>query len=73
MSLAPSVNNYSIGRGTFTFTPEGGGATVLGNVRTAVYAPQVTKKDHFSTQTGIRIKDLSVVSTLGATINLTLD
>jgi len=73
MGVAPSVRNYAIGRGTFTFTPDGGSATVLGNVRNCTYAPDITKKDHFSTQTGIRTKDYSVVSTLGATMRMTLD
>ena len=73
MPTAPSIRNYSIPRGTFTFTPTGGGATVLGNVRECVYTPDITKKDHFSTQVGIRTKDLSVVSQLGASMRMTLD
>ena len=31
MSTAPNVNNYSIPRGTVSFTPTGGSLTVLGN------------------------------------------
>ncbi len=73
MATAPSIRNYAIPRGTFAFTPEGGSATVLGNVRDCVYTPDITKKDHFSTQVGIRTKDLSVISQLGANMKMTLD
>jgi hypothetical protein len=73
MSAAPNVNNYSILRGTFTFTPTGGSAIVLGDVRDCTYTPAVTKLDHFSHQAGIRIKDRSVVVELGASMKLTLD
>ncbi len=73
MPNAPDIRNYSIPRGTFQFTPTGGSATVLGNVRDCVYTPDITKKDHFSTQVGIRVKDLSVVSQLGANMKMTLD
>lgn len=73
MPVAPSIQNYAIPRGTFSFTPQGGGATILGNVRDCVYTPDITKKDHFSTQVGIRTKDLSVVSQLGANMRMTLD
>ncbi len=73
MATAPNVRNYAISRGTFAFTPEGGSSTVLGNVRDCVYTPDITKKDHFSTQVGIRTKDLSVVSQLGANMKMTLD
>lgn len=73
MATAPNTSNYTISRGTFTFTPDGGSQTTLGNVRECTYTPDITKKDHFSTQVGIRTKDLSVISQLGATMKMTLD
>ena len=48
MSTAPNVNNYSIPRGTVTFTPTGGSLTVLGNCPQFRYTADVTKLDHFS-------------------------
>ena len=73
MSTAPNVNNYSIPRGTVQFTPTGGSVTVLGNCPQFRYTADVTKLDHFSSQEGIRIKDRSVVTQLGATIAMVLD
>lgn len=73
MATAPSIYNYAISRGTFSFTPDGGSAQILGNVRNCTYTPDITKKDHFSTQVGIRVKDLSVVSQLGASMRMVLD
>lgn len=73
MSTAPNVNNYSIPRGTVTFTPTGGSLTTLGNCTQFRYTSDVTKLDHFSSQVGIRVKDRSVVTQLGATIAMVLD
>ncbi len=73
MSTAPNVNNYSIPRGVCTFTPTGGSETTLGNVTQFRYTSDVTKLDHFSSQVGIRVKDRSVVTQLGATIAMILD
>ena len=73
MSTAPNVNNYSIPRGTVVFTPTGGSPTTLGNCTQFRYTSDVTKLDHFSSQVGIRVKDRSVVTQLGATIAMVLD
>ena len=73
MSTAPNVNNYSILRGTFTFTPTSGSAIILGDVSNCVYTPTVTKLDHFSHQAGIRVKDRSVPVEVGASMTLTMD
>src|SRR6516164_3811093 len=73
MSTAPNVNNYSILRGTFTFTPTSGSAIVLGDVSNCTYKPAVTKLDHFSHQAGIRVKDRSVPVEIGASMTLTME
>ncbi len=73
MSTAPNTNNYSIPRGTVSFTPTGGSLTVLGNCPQFRYTSDVTKLDHFSSQQGIRVKDRSVVTQLAATIAMVLD
>jgi hypothetical protein len=73
MSTAPNVNNYSILRGTFTFTPSTGSATVLGDVSSCTYTPTVTKLDHFSHQAGIRVKDRSVPVEIGAAMAMTME
>jgi hypothetical protein len=73
MATAHSVTNYAIPKGVVTFTPTGGSEVDLGNCSNFTYTADVTKKDHFSSREGIRTKDYSVVSQLGATIKLTLD
>lgn len=73
MATAPNTSNYAIPKGIVTYTPDGGSLTDLGNCSNFTYTPDVTKKDHFSSRSGIRTKDLSVVSQLAATIKLTLD
>jgi hypothetical protein len=73
MATAPNINNYSILRGTFSFTETGGSAVVLGDVSNCTYTPTVTKLDHFSHQAGIRVKDRSVPVEIGASMKLTMD
>jgi hypothetical protein len=73
MATAPNIKNYSILRGTFSFTPDLGTATVLGDVSNCTYTPAVTKLDHFSHTAGIRVKDRSVPVEIGASMKLTLD
>src|SRR5512139_436436 len=73
MVASPSTRNYSIPRGTVTFTPDGGSQTNLGNCTQLRYTADITKLDHFSSMAGIRTKDRSVVTQLGATISLVLD
>lgn len=73
MATSPNVSNYAIPKGIVSFTPDGGSKTDLGNCSNFTYTADVTRKDHFSSRAGIRTKDLSVVSQLGATIKFTLD
>jgi hypothetical protein len=73
MATAPSTSNYTIPKGSVHFTPTGGTRTHLGNCFNFTYTPAVTKKDHFQSMSGIRSKDLSVVTQLDATIKMSLD
>lgn len=73
MATAPDVRNYSIPRGTVSFTPTNGSPTDLGNCTQFRYTADITKLDHYSSMAGIRTKDKSVVTQLGATISMVLD
>lgn len=73
MATAPNVKNYTIPRGTAVFTPTAGSPITLGNITQFRYSADVTKLDHFSSQAGIRTKDRSVVTQLGATIAMIVD
>lgn len=74
MVTSPSTVNYQIGKGIVSFDKGSlGSYTDLGNVSEAEWTPTVDKLDHFSSRTGIKTKDKSVVITSGATLRLVMD
>lgn len=74
MPTPPNVNNYHIGKGIVSFKEAGGSTfTDLGNAPSFVYTPTVEKKEHFSSREGIKTKDFTALTSVGATIKVTLD
>jgi hypothetical protein len=74
MPTTPNVANYHIGKGIVSFKETGGtGFIDLGNAPTFAYTPAVTKLDHFSSREGVRTKDFTAVTQVGATVKFTLD
>ena len=74
MPASPDVQNYHIGKGIVSFQEEGGSTfTDLGNCPSFVYSPAVEKKEHFSSREGIKTKDFTAITQVGATIKFTLD
>ena len=75
MPTSPNVNNYHIGKGIVTFAETGatGSPVDLGNAPSFVYTPKVTKLEHFSSREGVKTKDFTAITEIGATIKLTLD
>src|SRR4249919_366919 len=74
MPVSPSVQNYHIGKGIVTFKEDGGSTFVdLGNAPSFLWTPKVVKKEHFSSREGVKVKDFSAITQVGATIKLTLD
>src|SRR4029077_5066185 len=74
MPTSPSVQNYHIGKGIVTFKETGASTFVdLGNAPSFVYTPNVEKKEHFSSREGIKTTDFTAVTSIGATIKVTLD
>jgi hypothetical protein len=74
MPTSPNVNNYHIGKGVVSFKETGGSSFVdLGNAPSFVYTPNVEKKEHFSSREGIKTKDFTAITQLGATIKVSLD
>lgn len=74
MPASPSINNYHIGKGIVSFKETGAGSFVdLGNAPSFVYTPNVEKKEHFSSREGIKTKDFTAVTQIGATIKVSLD
>jgi hypothetical protein len=74
MPTSPNVNNYHIGKGIVSFKEAGAGSFVdLGNAPSFIYTPTVTKKEHFSSREGIKTKDFTAITEVGATVKFTLD
>src|SRR5580765_685836 len=74
MPTSPNVHNYHIGKGIVSFKEAGASTyTDLGNAPSFVYTPNVEKKEHFSSREGIKTKDFTAITQVGATIKLSLD
>lgn len=74
MATPPNTSNYYIGKGIVSFRKSGDSDfRDLGNATVFEFAPNITKLDHFSSRTGVKTKDRSVVTEKSATINLTLE
>jgi len=74
MPASPNVNNYHIGKGIVSFKEAGTPSFVdLGNSPSFVYTPTVEKKEHFSSREGIKTKDFTAITSVGATIKFSLD
>ena len=74
MPTSPDVNNYHIGKGVVTWKETGGSTFIdLGNAPSFVYTPNTEKKEHFSSREGIKVKDFTALTQVGATIKVTLD
>ena len=74
MPTSPDVQNYHIGKGIVSFKETGGSTfTDLGNCPSFVYSPTVEKKEHFQSREGIKTKDFTAITQVGATVKFTLD
>jgi hypothetical protein len=74
MPASPSIQNYHIGKGIVSFKEDGAPAFVdLGNAPNFDWTPNVEKKEHFSSREGVKVKDFTAITQVGATIKLTLD
>lgn len=74
MPASPSIQNYHIGKGIVSFKQDGSASFVdLGNAPSFVWSPTVEKKEHFSSREGVKTKDFTAITQVGATIKLTLD
>ena len=73
MPAAPSIDNYYIGKGKVFWTPDGGAERELGNVPEFEFTPEVEKLDHYSSQSGVRSKDRTVVTQKSASVRLVME
>lgn len=74
MPASPNVQNYHIGKGIVSFKEAGASVfTDLGNAPSFVYSPTVEKLEHFSSREGVKTKDFTAITQVGATVTFTLD
>lgn len=73
MPASPSTDNYFIGKGVCYFTPDSGAERDLGNAPEVELTPAVEKLDHFSSRTGTRTKDRSIVIEKSVTLRIVLE
>lgn len=71
---SPNVDNYYVGKGiVYVKLPGDADYVDVGNVTAMEFTPTVTKLDHFSSRTGIKQKDKSVVIEVSAVIKLIME
>lgn len=73
-AISPNPGNYQVGKGVVSFKKEGE-ATYrdVGNVSALTITPNLTTLDHFSSRTGTKSKDLSVVLEKQLALSMTMD
>jgi hypothetical protein len=72
--LSPNIGNYYIGKGIVSIKLLGESAYVdCGNVPQFEFMAKVTQLDHFSSRTGVRVKDFTAVIELAGTLTMQLE
>jgi len=71
---SPNVDNYYIGKGIVSIKKPGDVDYVdVGNVPEFEYTPDLAKLDHFTSRTGIRSKDKSIVLEKSAQLRMVME
>ena len=71
---SPNVSNLYLGTGIVSIKQTGESQYVdAGNATALTFTPKITLLDHFSSRSGIKSKDLSVVLQKEATLKITLE
>lgn len=71
---SPNILNYYVGKGTVSFKKTGDMSfRDLGNVPEFEFTPEVEKLEHFSSRSGVKSKDRTIVIEKKGTIKLTME
>lgn len=71
---SPSIGNYRVGRGFLSMKILGESSFQdMGNCTKFTFQVKPTTLDHYSSRSGVRKKDLTVITQLDATISMTLE
>lgn len=72
--LSPNIGNYYIGKGIVSIKLLGESAYVdCGNVPLFEFQAKVTQLDHFSSRTGVRVKDFTAVIEIAGSLTMQLE
>jgi len=72
--LSPNIGNYYIGKGLVSIKLLGETEYVdCGNVPTFEFQAKVTQLDHYSSMTGVRVKDFTAVTEISGTLTMVLE
>ena len=73
-NVAPSIGNYYIGKGNVKIKLLGETEYVhVGNCPTFEFTAKVTQLDHFSSMTGVKIKDFTAVTEISGTLTMVFE
>jgi hypothetical protein len=74
IGIAPDPENYAVGKGIVSFKPVGEADFIdLGNCPEIEYTPSIEKLDHFTSRSGIKTKDKSVVIERGGELRILME
>jgi len=72
--LSPNIGNYYIGKGIVSIKLLGESAYVdCGNVPVYEFQAKVTQLDHYSSRTGVRVKDFTAVTEIAGSLNIQME
>jgi hypothetical protein len=72
--FAPNIDNYFVGKGVVMFKPDGDTHYhFIGNVTEFEFSPTLETLDHFSSMSGVKSKDKTVVLQKGGTVRMVME
>jgi hypothetical protein len=72
--ISPNIGNYYIGKGLVSIQLLGESAyTPCGNVPTFEFTAKVTQLDHYSSMTGVKVKDFTAVTEISGSLTMVLE
>jgi hypothetical protein len=72
--ISPNIGNYYIGKGLVSIKLLGESVyTPVGNCPTFEFTAKVTQLDHYSSMTGVKVKDFTAVTEISGTLEMVLE
>ena len=72
--ISPNIGNYYIGKGVISCKLLGESAYIdMGNCPTFEFQAKVTQLDHYSSRTGVKVKDFTAVTEISGVLTMVLE